>query len=211
MCLENGVANHMDKEARQIISCEQRDGGNERSGTLIALRNCHVETTKDVELSEEEDEHHIKNMERNVVTCGACGGIVGFDEKSLIKSRNCPCTKSRDVASPAPSYFCIKKGCGGVPLGFVKHHVSCFWAATPHTPQFEELKVVWCNHGIKQWFSGNPYFVFPECSILVRLCIKCIGLVIGIIFMGGVGDEFDDCLPKHIRVRSIASVYGNVS
>jgi hypothetical protein len=29
--------------------------------------------------------------------------------------------------------------------------------------------------------------------------------------MGGAGDESDDCLPKHIRVRSIASVYGNVS
>jgi hypothetical protein len=36
-------------------------------------------------------------------------------------------------------------------------------------------------------------------------------LVIGIRFMGGAGDESDDCLPKHIRVRSIASVYGNVS
>jgi hypothetical protein len=46
VCLENGVANHMDKEARQTISCEQGDGGNERSGTRIAPRNCHVETTR---------------------------------------------------------------------------------------------------------------------------------------------------------------------
>jgi hypothetical protein len=211
MCLENGVANHMDKEARQIISREQRDGGNERSGTHVVLKNYHVETTKYVELFEEEDEHHIENMERNAVTGGACGGIVGFDEKSLIKSRNCPCTESRDVASSVPKYFHIKKGCGGVPLGFARHHVSCFWAATPHTPQFEEPKVVWCNHGIKQWFPSNPYFFFPVCSILVQLCIKCTDLVIGIIFMGGAGDESDDCLPKHIRVRSIASVYGNVS
>jgi hypothetical protein len=29
--------------------------------------------------------------------------------------------------------------------------------------------------------------------------------------MGGAGNESDDCLPKHIHVRSIASVYGNVS
>jgi hypothetical protein len=28
--------------------------------------------------------------------------------------------------------------------------------------------------------------------------------------MGGAGDESDDFLPKHIDVRSIASVYGNV-
>jgi hypothetical protein len=29
--------------------------------------------------------------------------------------------------------------------------------------------------------------------------------------MDGAGDESDDFLPKHIGVRSIASVYGNVS
>ncbi len=36
-------------------------------------------------------------------------------------------------------------------------------------------------------------------------------MTIGIRFMGGAGDESDDFLPKDIGVRSIASVYGNVS
>jgi len=213
VCLENGVANHMDKEARQTISCEQRDGGNERSGTPIAPGNCHVETTEDAELSEEEDEHHIEDREGNAAAGGACGGTLGFDEKSLIKSQSCPCTESGDVASPAPIYFRRRKGCGHGPLGFDGHQASCFWAAAaaPHTPQFEEPRALRCNRGIKRRFPGNPCFFFPICSVLVCLCIKCTSLVIGIRFMGGAGDESDDCLPKHIRVRSIASVYGNVS
>ncbi|CAK9232059.1 unnamed protein product [Sphagnum troendelagicum] len=180
VCLENGVAKHMDKEARQTISCEQGDGGNERSGTLIAPGNCHVETTEDAELSEEEDEHHIEDREGNAAAGEVFGGTLGFDEKSLIKSQSCPCTESGDVASPAPIYFCRRKGCGGGPLGFDGHQASCFLAAAaaPHTPQFEEPRAVRCNRGIKRRFPG---------------------------------DESDDCLPKHIRVRSIASVYGNVS
>ncbi len=67
-----------------------------------------------------------------------------------------------------------------------------------------------CNCGIKQQFPGNPCFFFFICSVLVQLCIKCTSLIIGIRFMGGAGDESDDFLPKHIDVRSIASVYGNV-
>jgi hypothetical protein len=121
VCLENGVVNHMDKEARQTISCEQQDGGIERSSTLVTPRNCHVETTEDAELSEEEDEHHIKDEEGNAAVGGACGGTLGFDEKSLIKSQSCPCTESGDVASPAPNYFCRSKGCGGGPVGFDGH------------------------------------------------------------------------------------------
>ncbi|CAK9233237.1 unnamed protein product [Sphagnum troendelagicum] len=125
VCLENGVVIHMDKEARQTISCEQQDGGIERSSTLVTPRvttpNCHVETTEDAELSEEEDEHHIKDEEGNAAVGGACGGTLGFDEKSLIKSRSCPCTESGDVASPAPNYFCRRKGCGSGPLGFDGH------------------------------------------------------------------------------------------
>ncbi len=111
----------MDKEARQTISCEQQDGGNERSSTLVTPRNCHVETTEDAEFSEEEDEHHIKDKEGNAAVGGACGGTLGFDEKSLIKSWSCPCTESGDVASRAPNYFRRRKGCGGGPLGFDGH------------------------------------------------------------------------------------------
>jgi len=110
VCLENGVVNHMDKEARQTISCEQQDGGIERSSTLVTPRNCHVETTEDAELSEEEDEHHIEDEEGNAAVGGACGGTLGFDENSLIKSRSCRCTESGDVALPAPNYFCRRKG-----------------------------------------------------------------------------------------------------
>jgi hypothetical protein len=76
VCLENGVVNHRDKEARQTISCEQRDGGNERSSTLVTPRNCHVETTEDAELSEEEDEHHIKDKEGNAAVGGLVGGLL---------------------------------------------------------------------------------------------------------------------------------------
>ncbi|CAK9856451.1 unnamed protein product [Sphagnum jensenii] len=121
VCLENGVVNHMDKETRQTISCEKQDGGIERSSTLVTPRNCHVETTEDAELSEEEDEHHIEDEEGNAAVGGACGGTLGFDEKSLIKSRSCPYTESGDVASPAPNYFRRRKGCGGGPLGFDGH------------------------------------------------------------------------------------------
>ncbi|CAM6010223.1 unnamed protein product [Sphagnum balticum] len=157
VCLENGVANHMDKETRQTISCEQGDGGNERSGTVIAPKNCHVETTEDAELSEEEDEHHIEDREGNAAAGGVCGGTLGFDEKSLIKSQSCPCTESGDVASPAPIYFRRRKGCGGGPLGFDGHQASYFWAsaAAPHTPQFEEPRAVRCNRGIKRRFPGK--------------------------------------------------------
>jgi hypothetical protein len=164
VCLENGVPNHMDKEARQTISCEQGDGGNERSGTLIAPRNCHVETTEDAELSEEEDEHHIEDREGNAAAGEACGGTLGFDEKSLIKSQSCPCTESGDVASPAPIYFRRRKGCGCGPLGFDGHQASCFSAAAaaPHTPQFEEPRAVRCNHGIKQQFPGIPASFSPS-------------------------------------------------
>jgi len=119
VCL--GVVNHMDKEARQTISCEQWDGGNERSGTLVTPRNCHMETTEDAVLSEEEDEHHIEDKERNAAVGGACGATLGFDEKSLIKSQSCPCTESGNIASPAPNYFRRRKGCGGSPLGFDGH------------------------------------------------------------------------------------------
>jgi hypothetical protein len=157
VCLENGVANHMDKEARQTISCEQGDGGNERSGTPIAPGNCHVETTEDAELSEEEDEHHIEDREGNAAAGGACGGTLGFDEKSLIKSQSCPCTESGDVTSPAPIYFRRRKGCGHGPLGFDGHQASCFWAAAaaPHTPQFEEPRALRCNRGIKRRFPDS--------------------------------------------------------
>lgn len=52
MCLENGVANHMNKETKQTFNCKQRDGGNERSNTLVVPRNYHVET-EDAKLSED--------------------------------------------------------------------------------------------------------------------------------------------------------------
>ncbi len=53
MCLENGVVNCMNKEEKQTFHCEQQDGGNERSDTLVAPRNCHVETIEDVKFFEE--------------------------------------------------------------------------------------------------------------------------------------------------------------
>jgi len=43
----------MNKEERQTFNCEQQDGRNERSNTLVTLKNCHVETIEDVELFED--------------------------------------------------------------------------------------------------------------------------------------------------------------
>ncbi len=63
MCLENGVANHMNKETRQTFNCEQRDGGNERSNTLVVPRNCHVKTTEDAKLTQVKKLEHVEKSD----------------------------------------------------------------------------------------------------------------------------------------------------
>jgi hypothetical protein len=67
VCLENGVANHMNKETRETFNCKQQDGGNERSNTLVVLRNCHVETTEDAKLSKDTQVKKLEHVEKSDV------------------------------------------------------------------------------------------------------------------------------------------------
>jgi len=67
VCLENGVENHMNKEARQTFNYEHWDGGNERSNTFLAPRNCHVETTEDAKLSEDTQMKKLEHVEKSDV------------------------------------------------------------------------------------------------------------------------------------------------
>ncbi len=52
----------MNKEKTQTFNREQQDGGNERSDTLVAPRNCHVDTTKDVEFFEDTQVNKLESL-----------------------------------------------------------------------------------------------------------------------------------------------------